>query len=122
MRSCKRANSEGGSVNSCVHFLIDAVNPVRFMEKLRKAAVWVFLAKTRKLILWPRLEISVTFRDQWSFWSFFNAIWRGGWRLHRGPDGRRKDLSDMRVFPPRETTQIVDILPFLNKRDSFHQG
>jgi hypothetical protein len=26
-------------VNSCVHLLMDAVNPVRFMEKLRKAAV-----------------------------------------------------------------------------------
>src|SRR5260370_9653306 len=40
-------------------------------------------------------EISVTFRDKWrSFWSFFNAIWRGVGRLHRGSDGRRKDRSE----------------------------
>jgi site-specific recombinase XerC len=28
----------------------------------------------------------------------FNAIWRGVGRLHRGPDGRQKDLSDMPVI------------------------
>jgi hypothetical protein len=44
------------------------------------------------------LEISVTFRDKWR--SFFNAIWRGVGRLHRGPDGRQKDLSDMPVLRP----------------------
>jgi hypothetical protein len=35
--------------------------------------------------------------DLSKFWSFFNAIWRGVWRLHRGEDGRRKDLSDIRL-------------------------
>ena len=34
-----RLISEGGGVNSGVHFLMDAVDPVRFMEKLREAGV-----------------------------------------------------------------------------------
>ena len=52
-------------------------------------ACWVFLTKTAKSQFGPKLEISATFRDKWR--SFFNAIWRGVGRLHRGPDGRRKD-------------------------------
>jgi hypothetical protein len=34
-----RLISEGGEVSKGVHFLVDAVSPVTFMEELRKAGV-----------------------------------------------------------------------------------
>jgi hypothetical protein len=66
----------------------------------------VFELKPRKVNF--EAEIGGTFRSEVAV--VLQRYFARRRTLHRGPDGRRKDLSDMRVFPPRETTQIVDIL------------
>ena len=51
--------------------------------------------------------------DKWR--SFFNATWRGVGGLHRGPDGRRKDMSDMPAYRTHDRNE-----GFIGSVVSFH--
>ena len=47
----------------------------------------------------------MTFRDKWG--AFFNAIWRGVGRLHRGPDGE-KTCPTCRFYGQVDPTAFVN--------------